>query len=75
MEIKLCLFCTHLEYEEGSALSSNTWESSEMSCLKGHWTLLGNLDYQLPDLRKGIQKASTCKDYNLPKEIKNAKSR
>ena len=69
-EHKLCLWCKHLEFENGKTLSEVTWDSGILYCTKGMWDLISDNPFDddciaahhLYDL---LHKAKDCKEFIL----------
>ena len=71
---RLCLWCTHIRQELGTALSEDTWESGELSCAMGHWSIRGDAliaDTNVGELYAILRKAVTCADFALHPHLVN----
>lgn len=71
MNIKLCVFCPHFDWEAIGYTYHSTRTGGELSggasCTKGHFTEYSAQDAKDADaFRTLIQRAETCPDYQEP---------
>lgn len=66
---KICMFCVHLEFEDGGY--GDYADPASLDCSKGHYgdmrTRGNNHVYNVADFRRMIVRAATCQDYTQVK--------